>query len=112
MKVGVEVGVKVVVAVGVAVAAETVWVFPTTDPPVRMAPCPVLCPLAVIPTVARPFEKVLFTNPDTLRSNTSRKVCGSPEASGGVTPFKFWKVTDPCRVEICPPHNKLSVPAL
>lgn len=112
VKVGVEVEVKVAVTVGVAVAADTVCRFPATVPPVRIAACPVVCPLAVIPVVARLFEKFLLANPDMLRSNTSRNVCGAPDARGAVTPFTFWNVTDPVASKLWPPISSVSVPAV
>jgi hypothetical protein len=64
------------VAVGVAVAALTVWVFPVKLPPDRIAPWPVVAPIATMDTLLIELLKVWFANPLTLKSNTNSKVAG------------------------------------
>ena len=110
VKVEVEVGVLVAVTVGVAVAAETVCRFPVTVPPVKIAPCPVVWPLAEIPPVARLFEKFLFPKPDMLRSNTSSIVCAcvGPKVT---KPDRLVKVTAP-PLKVCDPNTSVSGPVV
>ena len=78
VSVGVSVGVPVglFVAVGVAVAALTVWVFPVKSPPDRIAPWPVVAPMATMDVLLIELLKVWFARPLTLKSNTNSKVAG------------------------------------
>ncbi len=108
VEVGVAVSVEVAVVVEVGVAAETVWVFPLTEP-VTMAPWPVPAPEACTSAAAVWLLKVLFVMPPTFRSNTRITLTGVPGATL-TNPPSFVKVTFPKPSKLWLPRSKVSVP--